>query len=172
MLDASVATSLQSTSLDSTAHIIQIALTPVFLLSGIATLLNVFGTRLARVADQAERISQAIDGACGPEQHRLALRMNALRRRSLALDAAVILAALGGVATCGAVLTLFVGALRDATVADILFALFGLAILCTLSALMVFGFEMLLASQGMRRRVAVRQRKVAEETGAAVDERA
>jgi hypothetical protein len=97
--------------------------------------------------------------------------MNALRRRSLALDAAVILGALGGVATCGAVLTLFVGALRDATVADILFVLFGLAILCTLSALMVFGFEMLLASRGMRQRVAVRQIEVAEETGLPVDGR-
>jgi hypothetical protein len=30
------------------AHIIQVALTSVFLLSGIATLLNVFSTRLAR----------------------------------------------------------------------------------------------------------------------------
>ncbi|MBY0256684.1 DUF2721 domain-containing protein [Methylobacterium sp.] len=159
------------TSLDSTAHIIQIALTPIFLLSGIATLLNVFGTRLARVADQAERISQAIASASGPEQHRLAHRMNALRRRSLALDAAVILGALGGVATCGAALTLFVGALRDATVANILFLLFGLAILCTLSALMVFGFEMLLSSRGIRERVAVRQSEVAEETGAPVDTR-
>jgi hypothetical protein len=167
MLDTAVATSL-----DSTAHIIQIALTPVFLLSGIATLLNVFGTRLARVADQAERIALAIDGATGPEQDRLALRMNALRRRSLALDAAVILGALGGVATCGAVLTLFFGALRDATVADILFLLFGFAILCTLGALMVFGFEMLLASRGMRQRVAVRQSEVAEETGIPVDKTA
>jgi hypothetical protein len=32
--------------LDTVAHIIQVALTPVFLLSGIATLLNVFSTRL------------------------------------------------------------------------------------------------------------------------------
>ena len=38
-------------ALDTVAHIIQVALTPVFLLSGIATLLNVFSSRLARVAD-------------------------------------------------------------------------------------------------------------------------
>ena len=35
-------------SLDLVAHVIQVALTPIFLLSGIATLLNVFATRLAR----------------------------------------------------------------------------------------------------------------------------
>src|SRR4051812_512761 len=40
------------TGVETVAHIIQAALMPVFLLSGIATLLNVFSTRLARVADQ------------------------------------------------------------------------------------------------------------------------
>lgn len=151
------------TSLDSTAHIIQIALTPVFLLSGIATLLNVFGTRLARVADLEERISQTIVDAAEADRPRLAGRLDDLRRRSFALDTAVILGAVGGVATCGAALTLFVGAMRDATVANILFALFGLALLCTLAALIAFGVEMLLASRGVRRRVAVRQSEVAAE---------
>ena len=42
---------------ESIAHIIQVELTPVFLLSGIATLLNVFATRLARVGDKAETIT-------------------------------------------------------------------------------------------------------------------
>jgi hypothetical protein len=158
MLDSAV-----PISLDSTAHIIQIALTPVFLLSGIATLLNVFGTRLARVADLEERISQGIEDAAETDRPRLVRRLDDLRRRSIALDTAVILGAIGGVATCGAALTLFVGALRDATVANILFALFGLAILCTLSALIAFGFEMLLASRGVRSRVATQQLQVAAE---------
>ena len=46
------ATEAASEALGSVVHIIQVSLTPVFLLSGIATLLNVFSTRLARVADQ------------------------------------------------------------------------------------------------------------------------
>jgi hypothetical protein len=41
-------------ALDDIAHIIQVALTPVFLVSGIATLLNVFSTRLSRVADRCQ----------------------------------------------------------------------------------------------------------------------
>ena len=48
-------------SLDSVAHVIQMALTPIFLLSGIATLLNVFATRLARVADLVVQITKAMD---------------------------------------------------------------------------------------------------------------
>ena len=49
--------------LDMVAHIIQVALTPVFLLSGIATLLNVFSTRLAGVADRVDQITKGIEEA-------------------------------------------------------------------------------------------------------------
>jgi hypothetical protein len=38
-------------SIDSTAHIVQVALTPIFLLTGAGTLRNVFNARLARVSD-------------------------------------------------------------------------------------------------------------------------
>jgi len=141
------------TTLDSTAHVVQVALSPVFLLSGVATLLNVFGARLARVSDQAERVSTLLAGADEAERIILGQRLDRLHTRSLALDAAVFLAALGGVATCGSVLTLFVGALRDSTVASLLFGLFGAAILCTLCALIAFGFEMLLASRSVRDRI-------------------
>jgi len=50
-----------SPTLLSVVHIIQVALTPVFLLSGIATLLNVFSTRLARVADQVDATAKLIE---------------------------------------------------------------------------------------------------------------
>jgi hypothetical protein len=46
-----------------------VALTPVFLLSGIATLLNVFSTRLARVADRVDAVAKALEGA-DPDQVR------------------------------------------------------------------------------------------------------
>jgi len=36
----------------SAVHLIQVALTPVFLLSGIGILLGLFNTRQARVADE------------------------------------------------------------------------------------------------------------------------
>lgn len=148
---------LDPTTLDGIAHVIQVALTPVFLLSGVATLLNVFGARLARVSDQADRVSGQLSGATEAEQAHLGRRLDRLHVRALLLDMAVVLAALSGVSTCGAVLTLFVGALRDTTVASVLFALFGTAILCTLLALVAFGIEMLLASHAVRLRVALRR---------------
>lgn len=36
-------------AVDNAAHVVQLALTPIFLLSGLAALLNVFSTRLGRI---------------------------------------------------------------------------------------------------------------------------
>ncbi len=77
----------------------------------------------------------------------------------VALDVAVVIAALGGVAICGAVLTLFVGTLRDAAVASVLFCLFGAAIVCTLASLTAFAVEMMLASRTVRTEVAKQQQE-------------
>ncbi len=150
--------------LDMIAHIIQVALTPVFLLSGIATLLNVFSTRLARVADRVDQITKGIEEEADEgEVALLAAQLSHLRRRSLALDAAVLLAAFGGAATCASVLTLFVGALRDATVASVLFTTFGLAVMCTIGAIGAFTAEMLMAGSGVRAEVAAGRRSSEQE---------
>jgi hypothetical protein len=53
---------------------------------------------------------------------------------------------------------LFVGALRDATAATILFSLFGLAIVCALGAIATFTAEMLMASIRIRTEVEKGQR--------------
>jgi Protein of unknown function (DUF2721) len=135
---------------DSIAHIIQVALAPAFLLSALATLLNVFSARLGRVADKVDALSATLPGADGEARATLARRLAYLRRRSLLLDLAVVLASLGGVMTGGAVLTLFVGALRDASAASVLFACFGFALVCTILAILAFLAEILLAGRGVR----------------------
>ena len=136
------------------AHIIQVALAPVFLLTGIATLLNVFSNRLARVADRVDQLTSLIEDADKAKAMSLAAQLARLSRRSVALDVAVVLGALGAAATCASVLTLLVGALKNATVASVLFTTFALAVLCTLGAIAAFAAEMLMTSSGFRAEVA------------------
>src|SRR5436309_8448221 len=88
--------------LDTIAHVIQVALTPVFLLSGIATLLNVFSTRLTRVADQVDAAALALLSADADKAKQLSEKLVRLHRRSIVLDFAVVLGAVGGAATCAA----------------------------------------------------------------------
>ena len=52
---------------DLVAHIIQVSLSPVFLLTALGTLLSVFSLRLARVADKVDSISEATKGAAADE---------------------------------------------------------------------------------------------------------
>jgi hypothetical protein len=151
-------------ALDTIAHIIQVALTPVFLLSGIATLLNVFATRLARVGDKVEAVTKALEGADDAETMALHAQLKTLHRRSVALDFAVILGAVAGAATCGAVLAMFVGALSEQAMASVLFGLFGLAVICALCAIVAFTVEMLLAGTGIREEVAYQRRSAAQNT--------
>ena len=142
---------LEHYGLDEAAHLIQVALTPVFLLSGIAALLNVFAGRLARVADQLAALSATIEkGAASAEQNE---QLGLLRRRSLILDVAVVLATGGTAATCLAIMTLFLFALSNKTIASVLLLFFGLAVLCTLGAVVAFGTEMVLSNRAMRRRI-------------------
>src|SRR5262249_36286215 len=117
---------LNQSSVESVTHVIQVALTPVFLLTAVAALLNVFSTRLGRVADRVhQEVSANLQSSMTTDAH---LLLKYLRRRSLVLDVAVVLATIAGMATSGAALILFVGALGEAVVRSMLFVLFGGAI--------------------------------------------
>jgi energy-converting hydrogenase Eha subunit E len=145
---------MQTQSLDDIVHVIQVALTPVFLLSGIASLLAVFATRLGRVADKVDALSEALDSASQAESVQILARLGYLRRRSHALDAAVVLGALAGVSTSAAALMLFVGTLRNGEGSTLMFLAFGAALVLTIGALTAFLTEMLMASRGIRAIVA------------------
>ena len=131
-------------ALQAAAHAVQLAITPVFLLSGIASLLSVFGSRLGRVSDQADALARQRKGVTRDT------RLDSLRSRSIALDCAVVMATLAGTLTCGATLVLFLDGDRWQAAADALFVLFGGAIVLTLGALCAFVLEMLMAARGVR----------------------
>ena len=134
-------------NLEAAAHMVQLALTPVFLLSATATLLSVFATRLARVADRVNVLSQ---DAKDPVRDEL---LAMLRRRSRVLIVAVVMSALSGGLTCVAVLVLFLSELRGSAAARFLFLSFGGAIVLTMAALGAFVTEMLLAARILSRTV-------------------
>ena len=152
-----------SAALGSIVHTIQIALTPVFLLAGVATLLNIFSTRLAAVSSQVDALAKVIEDADAVTAEMLARRLRQLYRRSLALDAAVALGAVAGALTCATVLALFVGEAGGFAIAAMLFISFGLAIACALAAIGAFTVEMLIASKHIRAEVIAGRQKAEPE---------
>lgn len=141
---------LSGNSPDDVAHIIQVSLAPAFLLTALATLLNTFSTRLARISDKVNAADREMREADPEEARTIALRLAFLHRRSVLLDAAVVLACLGAGLVLSSILTLYVGALRDGTAASVLFAFFGFALVLTVLAIAAFLAEILLAGRGVR----------------------
>ena len=138
-------------AIDSTAHIVQVALTPIFLLTGAGTLLNVFNTRLARVSDHHEHNADLLRAQPDQAQRELLeAHQRRLGQRLVALDAAVGLSALGGAATCGTAFILFLGGIQDKGVASSLVISFGFALLCVVGGLAAFLVDTLLAWHGIR----------------------
>src|SRR5260370_36436014 len=83
---------LDQSSVESVTHVIQVALTPVFLLTAVAALLNVFSTRLGRVADRVDQLSANLQRPMVTDTEFSSAQLDHLRRRSLVLDVAGVLA--------------------------------------------------------------------------------
>lgn len=149
---------------DDIAHIIQVSLAPAFVLTALAQMLNVFSTRLARIADKVNTTARDLLKADAEEIRHLRQQLSYLRRRSYVLDVAVVCVCLSAVMILTSILTLFVGALRDVTAATILFACFGAGLVFTVCALGAFLTEILMAGRGIRVEVD-RQQDQASATG-------
>jgi len=137
---------------EDVAHIIQVALTPVFLLTGVSGLLNVFNARLTRIGGRAESAAELLRNSTDKsERARLETQFAQLARRIFVLQVAIALGALAGAATGGATFTLFIGGLRNAVVGSTLVILFGCAIICIIMALAAFLAETFLAWRELAR---------------------
>lgn len=135
------------------ATVVQTALTPVFLLTATAACLNVFATRLARVSDRVNSLFETMVSIEDPDDEHL-LHLLFLRKRTLALEAAVLLATASGVSTCLATLGFMVGAMRQVYREQILLWFFGLAVATLIGALLAFLYEMSLAGRSMLQQIA------------------
>jgi hypothetical protein len=134
------------------AHLIQVALTPVFMLSAIGNLLSVFNTRLARVSDHLTHLNELLKGDIdSKEERQVRAHLKRLVRRLAMLDASIALGAVGGASTCGAAMALFLGSIRESAIGSLLIGLFTLALVCTVGSLITFMGDSLLAWHGMRR---------------------
>ncbi len=91
--------------------ILQIAIGPVILISGIGLLLLSMTNRLARVIDRSRQLSHALRSVEGPEREVVVSQINILSTRSRAVRLAITLATLSILFASILVITLFMAAL-------------------------------------------------------------
>jgi hypothetical protein len=134
----------------SVAQVIQLAIAPVFLFSGVGTLLIVLTNRLARIVDRTRALEAQSPSA--DQDAPAARELDMLHRRAYVIDWAVSLATVAALLICCVVGILFVGAFLDVHVARGVALCFVAAMAAMIGALLCFLREILLATRGLRPR--------------------
>jgi hypothetical protein len=138
-----------ATDVTTVAHVIQLAVAPVFLLTGIGAILNVITNRLARIVDRS-RVLGSSDGQLKPAQKD---EMALLTRRTRWVHWAVSLCTMSALLVCIVIAALFVGAVTGFDPSRTVSLLFILAMIALISGLLCLLREIFLATGNLGLRI-------------------
>src|SRR5712672_1755202 len=133
------------------AHLIQIALTPIFLISAIGVTLNVLTNRLARIVDRARAMEDVLRRPDHTQDGRdLHGVLGVLARRARYINAAITLITLSALFIALVVVMLFVNAFAHWELSAFIAILFILSMLALAGALTAFLIEVRIATKTLR----------------------
>ena len=133
------------------ASVIQLSVAPVFLLAGIAGLLNVLSQRLARVVDRARVIERRIPQAKNDKQRELLhAETSTLWTRIALVNWAIRLCVSSALVVCVVIVALFVGDFVSFNIAALVAILFVIAMLLIIVGLVFLLREISVATRHMR----------------------
>ena len=131
-------------------HVIQLAVAPVFLLTGVSGLLIVLTNRLARIIDRARVLEERLPGAAEPTQASLHAELKLLSQRARLINRAISLSTTCALLICAVIVVLFVGAFLSTNVTVLISFIFIGAMLALFFALLSFLHEISVATRNLR----------------------
>ena len=141
---------MDETEVSAIAHVIQLSVAPVFLLSGIGAILAVMTSRLGRIIDRARVLEARLEEASSEHTAALEADLETLSHRAKFIGPAITLCTATALLVCMVIAVLFLSAfLRfDASVAVAL--LFIAAMLAFSLGLVWFLREIFIATRNLR----------------------
>jgi hypothetical protein len=127
---------------------IQLAVAPVFLLSGVGVTLGLFASRLGRIVDRARQLEDRLEK--DRENPELQQRLVVLARRARYINTAITLGTISGLMVALTVVLLFANAFTGAHLYTLIAIVFAAAMLTLTSALLVFLVEVRFATATLR----------------------
>jgi Protein of unknown function (DUF2721) len=124
--------------IDDIAHIIQLSVAPVFLLTGVGTLLNVLSGRLARIIDRARVLEQRLEAQQAHHSATIVNELRVLERRGKLIYHAVKLSTVSALSVCFVVAALFASSMLHYSIHLIVSGLFIGAMLTSIVSLTLF----------------------------------
>ena len=132
-------------SIADVASAIQLALAPVFLLTGIAGLLNVMAGRLSRIVDRARTLTERNEARF--ERSVIVRELQGLERRRHLTSVAITSCTIAALMLCSVIVTLFFEAMFKAPLAWVVGILFTSSTLALVVGLAFFLREVHMATQ-------------------------
>lgn len=136
-------------SITGIAHVIQLAVAPVFLLSGIGAMLAVMTNRLARVVDRARTLESRLHGD-PPDSKAIHAELHTLSRRAKLVGRSITLCTVTALLVCAVIAVLFLGAFLDFDASISVALIFIAAMGAFFIGLLFFLREILLATASLR----------------------
>jgi len=128
--------------LSTVAHVIQLSVAPVFLLTGIGSILGVLSNRLARIVDRFRALNNASEQVREAHRDEMAI----LLRRSRWINIAVTLCTCSALLVCIVIAALFVGTQVSIDPSNVVSMMFISAMLALILGLLCFLREIFLAT--------------------------
>lgn len=149
-----------SLSVSTIADVVRIAVAPVFLLSGIASFVNVCTSRLSRIVDRSRDLEPRLLGSSGAEHERWLGELHVLDRRMRLVSWAISLSVLSAVLICAVVVLLFSASLTRLHVATAIALLFIASMVAISIGFAIFLIETRIGSRAVRVRSELLQHRV------------
>lgn len=138
------------THITDIAHIIQLAVAPVFLLSGVGVTLTVLTNRLSRIVDRARVLEDRLGAAAESAKAGLHADLRTLSRRARFINWAITLTTCCGLLVCLVIVALFVGYFLRLDLSETIAGLFIVGMLAFVVAFVSFLREIFLATTSLR----------------------
>ncbi len=132
------------------ARAIQLALAPVFLLTGIAGLLNVMTGRLSRIIDRGRHLTEGPPSECPVPLQQLTVELRILERRRRLASSAITACTLAALLVCVVIVLLFLEVLLNLPLKWLEGALFSAATISLVVGLGYFLREVHISTQTVR----------------------
>jgi len=131
------------------AHVVQLSVAPVFLLTGVAALLSVLTGRLARVIDRARWLNDRLRSKEEKPAY-LQGEFQAVRKRMTLIDTAITLCTISALTICIVIASLFIGSYWKIEVSGLVVFLFITGMAALIVALVCFLREIFVAIGSVR----------------------
>lgn len=140
----------QTPAVNEIAHLISLAIAPVFLLAGIGSILNVLAQRLARVVDRARRLEIEFETIEPHNQGPARAEVRLLDNRMTVVNLAISCCTASALLVCLVVAILFVADLASFQFGRVIAYLFILTMAMLIMGLLLFLYEVRLAMRSLR----------------------